>query len=294
MYSKVEVYGGCDINYIDIYSNTHSDSQIEEIVKKGLYVPTWGDSNILSATFQNSVNATPLSVSEDAKVCGYQIQRLDVKNNTMYPITQDSNTKIQDFNVCSGKEYKYYIFPIIENIESGTKTFGSPLISESIFPIWNMCTIIGLKETGKKNEYIVDTENIWKLYLNVEQENYELNMDKQYTDGFDRFPKRTQGIKKYVTSGINSILGVIDCATQKITNSIHDIEKWEEFCYSPNLKLFNDMHGRIIPVDIKSSSISYLANMHTDSPLVASITFTQLADAEDISVYSTINEFGGD
>lgn len=294
MYSKVEVYGGCDINYIDIYSDTHSDSQIEEIVAKGLYIPTWGDSTILSATFQNSVNATPLTVDENVRVCGYQIQRLDVKNNTMYPITQSLNTMIQDYNVCGGREYKYYIFPIIENIESGAKTFGSPLISESIFPVWDMCTIIGLKETGRKNEFVVDTENIWKLYLNVEQENYELNMDKQYTDGFDRFPKRTQGIKKYVTSGVNSILGTIEHVTQKVTNSIHDIEKWEEFCYSPSLKLFNDMHGRIIPIDIKSSSVGYLTNIHTDSPLVASITFAQLADAKDISVYTTLDMSGGD
>lgn len=286
MYSKVEVYGGCDINYLHIKNKTETTSQIADVVRQGLTTPEWNLETTLLAGYQNSIDCTPLSIT-DGVVVGYQIQRYDVNTNTMKYVTKTSEGKIYDYVTNNGSKYKYYIFPIIKT-DNGN-ILGSPIVTDEITPLWDMCTIVGLLETGKKNEYMVDADNIWRLQLNVERENYELNMDKTFTDGFDRFPKRTQGRKKYITSGVNSIMGQLLCSNDKIDIGISDIERWENFCYSSNLKLFNDMRGRIIPIDIKTASTGYLGNM-LDAPLVTQISFVQLADINDITVYGLDGE----
>ena len=280
MYSKIEVHGGCDINYLHIKKDVETTSQIANVVNQGLVTPEWGLDTTMLANYQGSTDGTPLQIS-DGVVVGYQIQRYDVKKNIMSYVAKTSEGKIKDYIVNNGRDYQYYIFPIIKT-DNGN-ILGSPIVTDKITPLWDMCTIVGLIETENKNEYIVDRDNIWRLQLNVERENYELNMDKTFTDGFDRFPKKTQGIKKYITSGVNSIVGQLMCPEDKIDFDISDIERWEDFCYSPNLKLFNDMHGRIIPIDIKQASTGYLDSV-VSPPLVTKISFVQLADINDITV----------
>ena len=292
MYSKVEIYGNCDVNYLNVKKGVDSSADILSVVKAGLTKPQWVKDTIMLASYEPnsagelSIDGTPLDIV-NGKVVGYQIQKYNVNTNTMSYVAQTTQTKLQDYVVNNNVQYQYYIFPIIES-ESG-RLLGSPIVTDAITPAWDMCTIIGLIETDKKNEYTVDPNNIWRLHLNVEREDYVLNMDKTFTDGFDRFPKRTQGRKKYITSGVNSIIGTLQCNGDKVDIGIKDIERWEDFCYSPNLKLFNDMHGRIIPIDIKTMSAKYLGNF-ANAPLVTQISFVQLADVNDITVYGTDGE----
>lgn len=287
MYSKIEVYGQCDVNYLHVKNNTEAASEINTVVSQGLKSPSWSDETIVLANYDDTVNGTPLQLI-DGVVKGYQIQRLDVKKGIMSYVTQTTEGAIQDYIVNHNTQYQYYVFPVIENEVTKVRTLGAPIVTDEITPDWDMCTIVGLIEVGK-NEYTVDPNNIWRLQMNVERENYELNMDKAFTDGFDRFPKRTQGVKKYITSGVNSIIGTLECTGDKINIGISDIERWEEFCYSSNLKLFNDMRGRIIPIDIKTARTGYLGDFE-NSPLVTNISFVQLANVNDITVYGLDGE----
>lgn len=286
MYSKIEVYGQCDANYLHIRNGVETSSQIDEVVNQGLSSPKWDENTIMLANYDESINGTPLQLIDGA-VVGYQIQRLDIKKNIMNYVAQTSEGVLYDYLANHGATYQYYVFPIIKS-EDGVRTLGAPIVTDEITPSWDMCTIVGLIEVGK-NEYKVDTNNIWKLQLNVEQNPYTLNLDKTFTDGFGRFPKRTQGAKKYITSGTKSIMGTLECTGDKIDINAIDFERWEDFCYSSNLKLFNDMHGRIIPIDIQSVSTEYLGKFD-DSPLVTNITFVQLADVNDITVYGLDGE----
>lgn len=286
MYSKVEIHGGCDVNYLHIKKNIQTTSQINNVVKEGLHLPEWDTDTLMLAGYQNSIDGTPLQLTEGV-VVGYQIQRYDVNKDIMKYVAQTPQGKIQDFNVKDGVPYQYYIFPVIKIGDK--RILGAPIVTDEIRPSWDMCTIVGLIETEKKNEYIVDPNNIWRLHLNFEPENYTLNMDKTFTDGFDRFSKRTQGVKKYVTSGANSIVGTLECNKNGHGVQIIDMEKWEDFCYSSNLKLFNDMRGRILPIDIETVSTGYLYN-GADSPVVTNIKYRQLADANNITVYGLDGE----
>ena len=281
MYSKVEIYGQCDVNYLHIKNNSESSREINATVEQGLTSPNWNSDTTLLANYDNTTDATPLQLI-DGDVVGYQIQRLDVKKGIMSYVAETTKVALQDYLTNNNTKYQYYIFPVIKNTE-GVRTLGEPIVTEEITPSWEMCTIVGLIEVGK-NEYQVDPKNIWRLQMNIQRENYELNIDKTFTDGFDRFPKRTQGVKKYITSGINSVIGTLECAGDKIDIGVSDLERWEEFCYSSNLKLFNDMHGRIIPIDIQKASAGYLGEFE-NSPIVTNINFVQLADANDITVY---------
>ena len=289
MYSKVEIFGECESNYLYIRGNAASNGTITNVVDKGLGYPVWSSGSILLADYEDEkLDGTPLKI-QSGTVVGYRIQRLDTQKNILSYVAETNGDKtiVEDYVVNHNKQYRYYIFPIIKT-DDGTKTLGSPIITDTITPAWDVCTIVGLKEVGK-NEYVVDKDNIWRFQLNIKQESYELNMDKTFTDGFDRFPKRTQGIKKYVTSGMNSLMGTLECRSDKIDVGISDIERWEDFCYSSNLKLFNDMRGRIIPIDIKTATTGYLGEFE-NSPLVTNISFVQLADINNITVYGLDGE----
>lgn len=287
-YSKVEVFGGCHINYLHVKNKVDTMTEVENEVKAEIYKPTWETNTSMLATFQNkSLAATPLTFLNDEKLVGYKVQRYDIEKDIMENISTVSNSSIYDYTAKGNKKYQYYIFPIIEI--DGKRTIDSPMISNEFTPKWEMSTICGLKKTDKRNEYVVDTENIWRFYLNTEQGQYELNLDKEYNDGFDRFAKRSQGTKKYVTTNVDSIIGMPCCETDSVDIKACDIEKWEDFCYSSNLKLYNDGYGRIIPCDIQSASTGYFVK-NFDSPVTVSFSIIQLADINDISVYGLVGD----
>mgnify|MGYP004530544769 CR=1 FL=1 len=282
-YSKITLYGGANINYFHTRNYVANNTEINQIASKGIYLPEWDDDTVMLATYQNSLNASSLKV-EEGDVIGYKIQRLDVDENILYQVADTVSTKIQDYNVSSDKIYKYYIFPII--LINNIKTLGAPIITEPIQPEWNGCTIIGLIKTDKKNEYTVDINNIWSFEANVVPDDYVLNMDKTFTDGFGRFSKKNQGLKKYITGGTSALVGTVDCKNYSFKTGISKIEKWEDFCFSSNLKLFKDINGRILPVDIKEESSNYL-NPSYNSPISTSFSIVQMDDYKELSVYST-------
>lgn len=280
-YSKVTLYGGANINYFHTRSYETDSYERAEIESNGIYLPKWDDKTTMLATYQNSLNASSLN-PEEGDIVGYKIQRLDVAEDILYQVTDTQKVRIRDYNVSSDKEYQYYMYPIIKI--DGVKTLGSPIVTNSIKPKWRGCTIVGLIKTGKKNEYKVDTSNIWSFEANVNHEDYVLNMDKTFTDGFGRFSKRNQGLKKYITSGTEALVGTVDCNTYSLKTGISKIEKWEDFCYSSNLKLFKDINGRILPIDIKEESSSYLF-YGEDSPIRTNFSIVQMDDYKDLSVY---------
>lgn len=283
-YSKVEVRGGAAINYLHVKKYEANDTEIENVVNNEVYLPEWDTDTVMLATYQNTLDASTIDVTEGDMV-GYKIQRKDVGENVMYPVTDTSHSRLQDYNAGGMRSYQYYIFPIILGT-NGEKTLGAPIVTDEIIPKWDGCTIVGLLETEHKNEYTVDEDNIWAFKANVEQDSYVLNMDKTYSDGFGRFPKRSQGDKKYISGGMNSLFGTINCISSSFAYGVAELEKWEDFCHSPNLKLFKDLNGRILPVDIKETSSSYLFH-GGNSPIVTSFSYIQMASSHDISVYGT-------
>lgn len=284
MYSQIKIYGGCDVNYLNIQKGGSSSSEIASVAADGLQVPEWSESTIMLSTYQDSLNATPFNY-QSGTIVGYKIQRKDVNSGLLKSVANTTDSLINDYNVCSDSTYQYYSFPIIS--VGGEKILGNPIITDEITPIWDMCVISGLKKSDIPNQYLVDTDNIWKLQLNIELEHYKLNTDKTFTDGFGRFPKLTQGSKRYLTGGINSIMGMLTCLDTKTDVGVKDMEKWESFCYSSCLKLYSDMHGRVIPIDINGVECGYLNNSR-NSPIITNISFMQMADANDISVYGLV------
>lgn len=282
-YSKVEIFGGANVNYLHTRSYAANSAEIDQVEANGLYLPEWDRDTAMLASYQNSLDASSISIDEGS-VVEYKVQRLDVRENIMYHITDTSEIRLQDYNVSSGQEYRYYIFPMITINDA--KTLGAPIITDVVTPEWSGCTIVGLAETGRKNEYRVDEDNIWFFEADVEPDDYVLNMDKSFADGFGRFPKRNQGQKQYITGGMSALVGTVDCASSSIKGGISKVEKWEAFCHSPNLKLFKDVGGRILPVDIREESCRY-SYYGSGSPVSTSFSIVQMADYKEISVYGT-------
>lgn len=286
-YSNVEVYGGANINYLHVKNNIDTEDEIKAVVDSGLYIPVWDEETYMLATYQNNIEASSVDL-EGMGLIGYKIQRYDTEEDALYPITDTEMLKIRDYNVASNSMYKYYIYPIV-NKGNNTQVLYSPIITREIKPQWDGCSIVGLKkaEYGDKTQYVVDTENIWSFRYNIEQQDCSLNMDKEFRDGFGRFPKLNRGQKRYLTSGMQSLVGEVDCKESEFKTSFSKIEKWEDFCYSSNLKLFKDMNGRVVPCDIKDVAFSYLMNGN-DSPIATSFSIVQLGDRKEISVYEEV------
>ena len=286
MYNKIEVYGGADINYINIQSRILSNKEVNENIERGVYLPSWQSDTVLLSTFQDTIDSTSIDI-EAGSIVGYKILRKDVLKNTMSKVAETEETAISDYNVRSSKTYVYYIFPIID--DNGVRTLASPIVTSSIPISWTNCTIVGLAETDNENEYKVDSDNIWKFQLNTQYNDFTLNMDKSFVEGFGTYPKRVQGQRKYISGGLNSLCGTITCAGDgdEIQYGIDSLEKWHTFCASPCLKLYVDTQGMIMPIDIKDERSQYFDSNMQKSPIYTEFSYVQLGDANSISVYGS-------
>lgn len=287
-YVKVKINGGVKINYLHTKNKCDNDVEINQINAKGVHIPTWDNDTNFLVDFQNTIEATSIKIS-DGNLIGYRIQRYDYDSKKLYHIADTESLKIQDYNVPALKDAEYYIFPIIERedeTETKVRVTGSPLITDVIKPKYNGCSIVGLKDTDVNGHYIVDEDNIWLFEANTEIGDYTLNINKTFTDGFGRFPRKTQGEKKYLTLEVSSLVGNFDCTVSNFNSSVAKVEQWEDFCQSPCLKLYKDPMGRVIPVDIKGASSSYLF-FGDNSPIKTSFSLVQMDDYKDISVYGT-------
>ena len=283
-FSTLRINGNCDVNYAWSKKADLTAEYVENIAQNGIYIPEWDGDTIMLATFSNTLNASNIS----GTIYGYLIHRQKSNETVRYKIAEvDSTiTNIKDFNIGNRATYQYFITPIYMN--DGVKSLGEPILTDSIQTDFNSWSVIGLTPTTDENIFIVDVDNIWSFYIDIDGGTFSVKEDKTITTGLGKFPKTYVGETNYLTGSLNCLIGNVSCEGKYYDDDIEKLEKWRSFCNNGKLKLLKDRKGHIIPCEI--TDVSYENDDNFDE-LQSSISFnfTQLEDSKNISVYSIEN-----
>lgn len=247
-----------------------------------LVKPIWDAATIALANFNSGDGASSYDGTSFV-FSKYRIYRKDKnKDKLKYIATVGSDIKrIKDYTNRSNNECIYLIYPVNSNDEMGTVIETKEISTE-----FNYWTIAGTIQTDTKNIYEVDKENIWSFWLSPEISAISQVTQKNKKTGFNRYSKINYSKVNYATGTMAFLLGDLNCPASKYTDDTVDKKnRWVEFANSSTPKVLTDPKGECMIVDITpiDSSVDY--NI-IDMPTTIKFEFTEIADANDITVYS--------
>ena len=166
------------------------------------------------------------------------------------------------------------------------KILNSTIESKEINTKFDFWTIAGMKQTDKKNIYEVDKENIWNFWLSPEISSISQVTQKSKKIGFNKYPKINYSKVNYATGSMSFLLGNLSCSESEYTDdNVEKKNRWIEFANSPTPKVLTDPKGECMIVDITPIESNVDFNI-IQSPTTIRFEFTEIADANDITVYS--------
>ena len=281
MYSKIKIYGNCDVNYL-WGKDELPDSEIEALKTSGITSPTWDATTRLLAKFNSDLNACS---QLPPGVVGYYIHRRDITENKKRLIAKVSerDVHIKDYNISNTASYQYYITPAFK--DNSALSLGNEIEPETVNVDCKTISIIGLTPTETNNVYIAKKSDIWTFLLNTDMDAHTLQYNKSVINTLGKYPKVYGDRTSYITGGGSFLLGDLSCdSIDYVHDDFKKINKWTEFCNNGQIKLFRDAKGQIIPCDITQTSYNY-ANDTMQMQTTVSFSFVQIDDSENISVY---------
>ena len=244
--------------------------------------PIWDGETVALANFNSGEGASSYDgASFDFST--YKIYRKDKNKNTLkYIATVDSDTKkIKDYTNHSNNDCIYLIYPVDSNNKMGTVLRTKDLNTK--FDFW---TIAGTKQTDAKNIYEVDKENIWNFWLSPDISSISQVTQKSKKIGFNKYPKINYSKVNYATGSMSFLLGDLNCSESEYTDdNVEKKNRWIEFANSPTPKVLTDPKGECMIVDITPIESNVDFNI-IQSPTTIRFEFTEIADVNDITVYS--------
>ncbi len=247
-----------------------------------LVKPIWDGETIALANFNSGEGASNYD-GASFDFSKYRIYRKDKNKNTLkYIATVDADIKkIKDYTNHSNNECTYLIYPIGSNNQMGTTIETKEFNIK--FDFW---TIAGTVQLDEKNTYTVDKENIWNFWLSPEISSISQVTQKSKKTGFNRYPKIKHSDVNYASGTLSFLLGELDCPqSEYINDTVEKKNRWIEFANTPTPKVLTDPKGECMIVDITpiESNIDY--NL-IQTPTTIRFEFTEIADINDITIYS--------
>lgn len=283
MYSKIKVYGNCDLDYVWVKKKELSTVEKNELANNGIYNIPRTEDTIMLVNFDGTISDNTLGINQNAHQ--YLVQRKEINSSKIEDVALTPWNKIKDWSCKSNKTYEYFITPLYVN-NSGQEVFGERVTTNIVSTAWAGVSIIDLIPTSSKGYYKTDTSNIWVFGLNLEDIMFTSNNDITFTNTYGRFPKEHRGKINYLTASIKCLLGnVFSCKYDG--DDIVKIEAFREFCNNGNLKLFKDPKGNVIPCSIRSNTDTSDFSTVNKQTMI-SFDIVQLASNENISVFSEV------
>ena len=244
--------------------------------------PIWDGETVALANFNSGEGASSYA-GASFDFSSYKIYRKDSGKNTLkYIATVGSDTKkIKDFTNHSDNDCVYIIYPINSNDEMGVA-----IETKEISTKFNYWTIAGTLQTNVKNVFKADKENIWSFYLSPEISSISQVIEKGKKNGFNKYPKIKHSKVNYATGSMAFLLGDLTCLESEYTDdTVEKKNRWIEFANTPIPKVLTDPKGECMIVDITpiESNVDFKL---VQSPTTIRFEFTEIADANDITIYS--------
>lgn len=285
MFNRVNLSSG-DIKYFWSKKEMFSDNDIEALKNAYLTSPEWTAETTLLATFNETLSAG--GYNNDFTINSYNIYRKKVGEEIIREVALGvQKNGILDFNVQSNEEYIYYVVPIFE-LKDGSLKLGEMAESNSVRAQNNSWSIVGLRIVDSTGRYEVDEDNIWRLALDIQADQFKLNDKKSIHEGLNRFPHISDTELDYLTIPVEVGLGDVSCGDREYSDDNFDkLEQWRKFCKNGELKLLKDIYGHVIPCEIHDCSYTQSSEPSAPSKYITKIKFEaiQLKDANDISAY---------
>lgn len=277
MYNRITIYGDLNVNYMCAKSTSEEISDASTLDK-----PIWDAETIALANFNSSESASSYD-GANFVFSTYRIYRKDKnKDSLKYIATVKADiNKIKDYTNHSNNECTYLIYLINSSNQMGTVIETKEL--RTSFDYW---TIAGTIQTDDKNIFIVDKENIWNFWLSPEISSISQVTQKSKKTGFSRYPKIKHSDVNYASGTLSFLLGELDCLqSEYINDTVEKKNRWIEFANTPTPKVLTDPKGECMIVDITPIESNVDFNL-IQTPTTIRFEFTEIADVNDITVYS--------
>lgn len=272
-YTKSVILNGkqkCDYLWI-----TKSDIDNNDIInlKTLEFEPEWNLNTLMLARFNNSLSAGN-AFNEFDTLIGANIYRYDFKDNTFNLITEKElkASNFLDYGALSNQQYQYYLFPI------GNLTFGQPILSEIITPIFNSWSLLDCVKIENRSDYFeVISEYIFAF--NVESGTINNNIDVQLLSNFTQYPNSQISTQNYDSGSLTALTGYIE--NEKYIDDVNDMKKLFSIATNRNIKFLKDIKGNIWKVLIPSNISIDINDISYEQIYTATISWVECGDAKD-------------
>lgn len=297
----VAISGSAIFKYLYVVNNVDTGI-VDDLINKGYSQWTWDEKTVLLCSFADSLNGSSSNV-EWGDVAGYRVYKTLGTSNYLYEIGNidgADNRILEDFAVGDNCEYTYYIYPILKSAgNSNTYYLGTVVQTNTVVLNTGVDKVFGLREIKPSDgsvsifpTYEVDTEQVWRLYLNLEDSGFTLHTDKTFYDTLATYSQEFIGNRKYISKSISALIGDVDCSFDgnPIWDDYDILTSWNDFSSSSNLKCLIDKRGLILPGNFEADpTIEYL-DVEGD-PAVAKFNWRQKADLQIINIYGRLLPF---
>lgn len=260
----------CDYLWI-----TKDNINNDEIMKlKTLeFEPEWDINTLMLARFNNSLSAGN-AFNELDTLIGIHIYRYDFKDNTFNLIAEKSLKELSflDYGALSCQQYQYYFFPI------GNSTFGQPILSEIITPIFNSWSLLDCdKDKNKENLFEVIAEYIFEL--NIESGTINNNINSQLLSNFTQYPNVQIGTQNYASGSLTSLTGYIE--NDEYIDDVDDMKRLFSIATNRNIKFLKDIKGNIWKILIPNNISFNINDMSIEQMYTTTINWIESGDAKN-------------
>lgn len=278
--NKIEVNGACSLDYIWI-TNTEITSSWETILDQIGYEPVWDINTQMLAKFNHSLNAGNAGDEAGNTLQGWKVYRQNVEGSTLKYVKtlEPSEVFLVDYNTKWGQSYIYYLFP------DYAEAMGNPFISKEVEACW-VDWILLLCREEKENEFAVEESFLFQL--NTQSGQMNNNADVNVYKTYGKYPRVVKGQSNYLSGQLSSLVGYMGETNNELQyiEKLSMIERLKNLNTDTRRKFLKDKKGHVWEIELTApSTFEYMENV-TGQPVTGSISWTEVASTEDVSIYN--------
>jgi len=279
-YKSITLYSDTKVDYLLAIKHEADAGEIAT-VDDSAFEPAWDSFTDVEIVvpFTDSLISSYIS-GLTSPVVSYIVYRQKTGESKLVKVAEVSETvnKIRDYGVEDNTEYKWYVFPATEN------EFGVSLVSPLLTTCWGSWSIIELIPISSN---IYNAGEIWIFGSNLQANDVEQKLDRTIFQTYAQYPKSSVGRTNYKTLGFTSLISNISSTSSTYTDTVDLKREWDAFVAKGHIVLLKDRKGHVYYGQLNNASAN-IDNSAGSLPTTITVSFTELQDFKDISVYSEV------
>jgi hypothetical protein len=245
------------------------------------FQPTWTIPTKMMALFNSSLIAGNITYGAEQPQY-WLIYRHCIEDNTLELAgkVDGSETSFIDYVIKNNKTYEYYYYAVTENL------VGTAIHSDRITTNWTNWCLFSVDPTDYPNQYLIHEAIV--LDLDITNAPMQNNTQTQVMHNFTKYPKIHTSPINYYSGAITSLIGHVDCATGKYTDSVDLEEQIKAMSTDGRRKFLKDRKGHLWEVQISAPISMQVRDTHIDQPYDVSLTWSEIGDANGLTITNKV------